>query len=184
VPSSFPLFGGPSRVLLPGARAKGIFNRLFLTGLFDLFRCSAYLFSCVWFCSLTNLGSRAGAPAFFRFAGLVQLLVQCFGRDGLINWSKKLSASDVGLFYTKNITFSLFVRSIVPQICSHMHGFVPLLNFVRFLCSFVPHDLFPSAYFCSLVIFGRFRRSIVPHDLFHFAWFCSFAVSLKSGNKN
>jgi hypothetical protein len=79
-------------VLLPGAHApsifhfsEGIFNGLFLTGPFVLFRCSADLFPCAWFCSLTDLGSRAGAPAFFRFDGLVQLLVQCFERDELIN---------------------------------------------------------------------------------------------------
>jgi hypothetical protein len=79
-------------VLLPGARApsiyhfvEGIFNGLFITGPFVLFRCSTDLFLRAWFSSLTDLGSRAGAPAFFRFGGLVQLLVQCFGRDGLIN---------------------------------------------------------------------------------------------------
>jgi hypothetical protein len=71
-------------------------------------------------------------------------LVQCFGRDGLINWSKFWWASDVGLFCTKNLTFPSFVCSVVPQICSRVHGFVPLLIFVRFLCSFVPHDLFLS----------------------------------------
>jgi hypothetical protein len=147
-PSLTPLGGGGSSSLAHAPSishfAERIVNGLFLTDPFVLFRCSADLFPCVWFCSLTDLGSRAGASAFFRFGGLVQLLVQCFGPDELINWSKFWSASDVGLFCKKNLTFPSFVCSVVPLICSRMHGFVPLLILCRFLCSFVLHDLFPS----------------------------------------
>jgi hypothetical protein len=141
-----------SGVLLPGARAppitrfaEGILSWAFFSPA-HLYcsRCSADLFPCAWFCSLTDLGSRAGAPAFFRFGGLFQLLVQCFGRSGLINWSKFWSASDVGLFRTKNPTFPLFICSAIPQNLFLCAWFCSLTNIWRFLSFFVPYNLFPQ----------------------------------------
>jgi hypothetical protein len=135
-PSTAIALDGSSSLALARHRSpvslKEFFRGLFFTGPFVLFCCSADLFPCAWFCSLTDLGSRAGAPAFFRFGGLFQLLVQCFGRGGLINWSKIWSASDVGLFCTKNLTFP---------------------SFRLFRCF---ADLFTHAWFCFLTDFRLF----------------------------
>jgi hypothetical protein len=140
-PMGTPLVPGAiSGVILSGARAplishfaENIFNRLSLAGplvLFSLVPLKRTLVPLFW--------TRVWRP-FLDLAGSFNILVQYFWREGLINWSNFWSASDVGLFRTKNPTFPLFVCSAVPQ------------NLFRYACFYSLTDFrqFPS-FFCSV----------------------------------